>query len=61
MGPTIFELEIFGRVFAPGWYGLFIVGGAVVAAWLSARLSRRAGENPDHIWNLRPGRCSWAS
>ncbi|MDE0631235.1 MAG: prolipoprotein diacylglyceryl transferase [Caldilineaceae bacterium] len=52
MGPTVFELEIFGRVFAPGWYGLFIVGGAVVAAWLSARLSRRAGENPDHIWNL---------
>lgn len=52
MGPTVFELELLGRTFAPGWYGIFIVGGAVVAAWLSAQLSRRGGENPEHIWNL---------
>ena len=48
MNPTIFKIGSF----APQWYGLFIVGGAVIAAWLSARLAKRSGENPDHIWNL---------
>ncbi len=48
MNPTIFELGPFSLQ----WYGLFIVGGAFIAAWLSARRAERAGENPDHIWNL---------
>lgn len=48
MNPVIFQ---FGP-FALQWYGVFIVGGAVLAAWLSARQAARAGENPDHIWNL---------
>lgn len=34
------------------WYGVFIVGGAVLAAWVSSLYARKAGENPDHIWNL---------
>jgi phosphatidylglycerol:prolipoprotein diacylglycerol transferase len=38
--------------FALHWYGVFIVGGAVAAAWLSARNATKAGENPDHIWSL---------
>lgn len=48
MNPVIFELG----PFALQWYGVFIVGGAVIAAWLSSRYAGRAGENPDHIWNL---------
>lgn len=48
MNPTIFHLG----PFALQWYGLFIVGGAIIAAWLSSRYAERAGENPDHIWNL---------
>jgi phosphatidylglycerol:prolipoprotein diacylglycerol transferase len=34
------------------WYGLLIVGGAVLAAWLATREASRRGENPDHAWNL---------
>ncbi|MBI1296057.1 prolipoprotein diacylglyceryl transferase [bacterium] len=48
MNPVIFE---FGP-FALQWYGVFIVGGSVVAAWLAARYAERDGENPDHVWNL---------
>jgi phosphatidylglycerol:prolipoprotein diacylglycerol transferase len=48
MDPVILQIG----PFTLHWYGVFIVGGAVLAAWLSARLAARAGENPDHIWNL---------
>lgn len=48
MNPVIFELGPFSL----HWYGVFIVGGAVLAAWVSSLYARRAGENPDHIWNL---------
>ncbi len=48
MNPIILEIG----PFALQWYGVSIIGGAVVAAWLSARQAERAGENPDHIWNL---------
>jgi len=34
------------------WYGILIVSGAVLAAFIAARLARRAGENPDHVWNM---------
>jgi len=48
MDPVIFRIG----PFALQWYGLFIVGGAVIAAWLSSRYAEKAGENPDHVWNL---------
>lgn len=34
------------------WYGLLIVGGALLAAWLSTIEARRRGEDPEHVWNL---------
>ena len=34
------------------WYGLLIVGGAVLAAWISTKEAARRGEDPDHVWNL---------
>jgi phosphatidylglycerol:prolipoprotein diacylglycerol transferase len=34
------------------WYGLLIVGGAVLAAWLCTVEAKRRGEDPEHAWNL---------
>ena len=34
------------------WYGVFIVGGAVLATWLASRYARMDHESPDHVWNL---------
>lgn len=48
MNPVIFQ---FGP-FTLNWYGVFIVGGAILATWLAARSAKRAGQNPDHIWNM---------
>jgi phosphatidylglycerol---prolipoprotein diacylglyceryl transferase len=48
MNPIIFQLGPFSLT----WYGVFIVGGAVLAAYVSSLFAKRAGENPDHIWNL---------
>ena len=48
MNPVILE---YGP-FALHWYGVFIVGGAVVAAGFATRYAKRTGENPDHVWNL---------
>jgi phosphatidylglycerol:prolipoprotein diacylglycerol transferase len=52
MNPVIFELGPFSL----HWYGVFIVGGAVLAAWITSIYAKRAGDNPDHIWNL----LAWA-
>lgn len=52
MNPVIFSIGPFSL----HWYGVFIVGGAVLAAWVSARYAAKAGENPDHIWNM----LAWA-
>lgn len=48
MNPVIFEIGPFSL----HWYGVFIVGGAVLAAWVSSLYAARAGDNPDHIWNI---------
>jgi len=48
MNPVIFELGPLSL----HWYGVFIVGGSVLAAWVSSRYAARAGDDPDHIWNL---------
>ena len=48
MNPVIVEVG----PFALHWYGVFIVGGAIIATWLAARKAQQAGENPDHLWNL---------
>lgn len=48
MNPVIFEIGPFSL----HWYGVFIVGGAVLATWVAARYAAKAGENPDHVWNM---------
>ena len=34
------------------WYGVLIVSGAMLAAHIASKLSRRNGHNPDVAWNL---------
>ncbi len=34
------------------WYGILIVGGAVLAAFVAAHLAKRDSQNPEHIWNM---------
>ncbi len=34
------------------WYGVLIVTGAVLAAWIASRLARRNGHDPEIAWNL---------
>jgi len=48
MNPIIFEIGPFSLY----WYGVLIVGGAIIAAWFASRYAVKAGEEPDHIWNL---------
>ena len=33
------------------WYGIFIVGSAMVGAFWAEREAKRRGENPEHVWN----------
>jgi phosphatidylglycerol---prolipoprotein diacylglyceryl transferase len=50
--PFLINTQIFGFPLVVRWYGVLIVGGAMLAGWLSARRAERRGYNPDHIWNL---------
>jgi phosphatidylglycerol:prolipoprotein diacylglycerol transferase len=38
--------------FAIRWYGLLIVAGALLAAYVATIEARRRNEDPDHAWNL---------
>ncbi|MDM8530003.1 prolipoprotein diacylglyceryl transferase [Anaerolineales bacterium HSG25] len=46
--PILFE---FGP-FMIRWYGLLIVTGALLAAYVGTIEAKRRRENPDHVWNL---------
>lgn len=34
------------------WYGILVVGGAVVAALVATRMAARKGEDPERIWDM---------
>ena len=46
--PEIFSIG----PFTVYWYGVLIVTGATLAAWIASRLSRRNGHDPEIAWNL---------
>ena len=48
MNPVIFSLGPLQMT----WYGLLIVFGAVIAAYISIFEAKRRGEDPEHIWNM---------
>lgn len=49
--PFFINTTIFGIPLVVRWYGVIIMSGALLAAWLCARRARRRGYNPDHVWN----------
>lgn len=48
-------IELFDRL-QIRYYGIIIVAGMLVAAMIAARLAKRDGKDPDHIW----GALTWA-
>ena len=50
--PIIFSIKLFGGLtLTLHWYGVLVMLGVVVAAWLAERELVRRGENGEHIWN----------
>jgi len=52
MNPVVISLG----PFQVHWYGLLIVLGALLGAWLATKEAERRGEDPEHVWNL----LTWA-
>lgn len=38
--------------FAIRWYGVLVIGGAVLAAYFTARAAQRRGEDPEYVWDM---------
>lgn len=49
--PVIFSFNLFGITIALRWYGVLVMLGVMVAAWIAEREYSRRGENGEHIWN----------
>jgi len=49
--PVIFTVEIGNFTFSLYWYGVFVMLGVAVAAWLTARVFKRHGQDPDYVWD----------
>ncbi|MDX9952738.1 MAG: prolipoprotein diacylglyceryl transferase [Anaerolineae bacterium] len=52
MQPTVDPILFSLGPFSVHWYGLLIVTGILLAAASAAFLAKRAGENPDYIWDM---------
>jgi phosphatidylglycerol---prolipoprotein diacylglyceryl transferase len=50
--PFLINTEIFGIALQVRWYGVLIIGGAMLAAWLAARRAKQRGYDPEDVWNL---------
>ncbi len=49
--PVIFTIRLFGWEFPLRWYGVIVMIGVVVGAWIIERELKRRGENSDRIWD----------
>jgi phosphatidylglycerol:prolipoprotein diacylglycerol transferase len=49
--PIIFKFNILGLPIVLRWYGVLVMLGAVVGAWIAEREIRRRGENGEAIWD----------
>ena len=49
--PFLFSINLFGLPIAVRWYGVIIMSGALIAAYLAARRAAARGYDPDHVWN----------
>lgn len=52
MQPPVDPILITVGPFAVHWYGLLIVTGIMLGALTAAFLAKRAGENPDYVWDM---------
>ncbi len=52
MQPPVGPILVSLGPFSVHWYGLLIVTGILLAAASAAFLAKRAGENPDYIWDM---------
>jgi phosphatidylglycerol---prolipoprotein diacylglyceryl transferase len=50
--PYLINVDIFGFALQVRWYGVLIIGGAMLAAWLAARRAEQRGYDPEDVWNL---------
>ena len=50
--PYFINTAIFGIPLVVRWYGVLIVGGAMLAGWIAAGRAERRGYDPEHIWNM---------
>ena len=51
-GPFLINTDILGFPLQVRWYGVLIIGGAMLAAWVAARRAERRGYDPEDVWNL---------
>ena len=49
--PVIFSFKLFVWTITLRWYGVLVMFGAVVGAWIAAKEIKRRGENGDAIWD----------
>lgn len=49
--PYLFRLVLFGIPLEVRWYGVIIMIGAVLAAWLVSRRAQQRGFDSEHVWN----------
>jgi phosphatidylglycerol:prolipoprotein diacylglycerol transferase len=50
--PYLINTAIFGIPLVVRWYGVIIVGGALLAGRIAAGRAARRGYDPEHIWNM---------
>jgi phosphatidylglycerol---prolipoprotein diacylglyceryl transferase len=51
MDPVIFSFKLFNLPIVLRWYGVLVMFGAVVGAWIAEKEIRRRGENGEAIWD----------
>jgi phosphatidylglycerol:prolipoprotein diacylglycerol transferase len=49
--PVIFSFKLFVWTITLRWYGVLVMFGAVVGAWIAGKEIRRRGENGEAIWD----------
>jgi phosphatidylglycerol:prolipoprotein diacylglycerol transferase len=50
--PFLIDTQLFGYPLQVRWYGVLIIGGAMLAAWLASKRAERRGYDPEDVWNL---------
>ncbi len=51
MDPVIFSFQLGSFTLTLRWYGVLVMFGVAVGAWLSEQEVKRRGEDGEHIWN----------